>query len=430
MSTSLLPSSLATIKMTGLTTRQAPVDRPLRPGCFSPIPTFFLNDGAQDLGALTIFPQSPSAAAALQSRASHHNFVVQKRSAKPLTPHYFFFLADIPTFQRHVLSLANSGMGILIAGSMGEAHHLEPEERVALVKAARQILDDNGFETEPIVCGTGVGSARQTIAITKQAAEAGADYAIVITSGYFAGLLDYPAIKAFFLEVAEASPIPIMIYNYPGASGGIDLDSDIIESIARESNNICGVKLTCGNVGKLVRICAGTAVPSFAKDYPRKNKDAPFLVLGGFADFILPSSFSRAHGAIVGVGNVAPYALVRLTHLSFEAVTNPEVLPEAQRLQDIIARGDRTISLYGIAGTKFLLEKIHGYGGAPRRPLQRLTQAREEQLWAHENVHALLELEKSCEQLASKTRPTATGGIPTPPQSVAGEFPADVSVSA
>jgi len=242
--------------------------------------------------------------------------------------------------------------------------------------------------------------------------------------------LDYPAIKAFFLEVAEASPIPIMIYNYPGASGGIDLDSDIIESIARESNNICGVKLTCGNVGKLVRVCAGTSVPSFAKDYPRKNKDAPFLVLGGFADFILPSSFSRGNGAIVGVGNVAPYALVRLTQLSFEAVTNPSVLPEAQRLQDIIARGDRTTSLYGIAGAKFILEKVHGYGGAPRRPVQRLTQAREEQLWAHENVKALLELEKSCEQLASKSRPVVKSGIPTPPQSVAGEFPVDVSVSA
>lgn len=104
-------------------------------------------------------------------------------------------------------------MGILIAGSMGEAHHLDPEERVALIKAARQVLDDNDLETHPIICGTGVGSARQTIAITKLSAEAGADYAIVITSGYFAGLLDYPAIKAFFLEVAEASPIPVMIYN-------------------------------------------------------------------------------------------------------------------------------------------------------------------------------------------------------------------------
>lgn len=149
---------------------------------------------------------------------------------------------------------------------MGEAHHLEPEERVTLIKTARQVLDSNGLTTVPIICGTGVGSARQTIALTKEAAEAGADYSIVITSGYFAGALDPPAIKAYFLEVAEASPIPVMIYNckyllvnllpwlsaelieialaVPGTAGGPDLDSDLIESIARESSNICGVKLT------------------------------------------------------------------------------------------------------------------------------------------------------------------------------------------
>ncbi|KAG9012075.1 hypothetical protein FRB94_011771 [Tulasnella sp. JGI-2019a] len=371
--------------MTGLNNglSNAHVSRPLRAGVFAPIPTFFLG-GSQDL--------------------------------------------DISTFQSHVLYLAKTGMGILLCGSMGEAHHLEPEERVTLIKAARQVLDNNGLTTVPIICGTGTGTTRQTIALTKEAAEAGADYSIVITSGYFAGALDYPAIKAFFLEVAEASPIPVMIYNYPGAAGGIDMDSDLIESIARESNNICGVKLTCGNVGKLVRIAAGTSVPSFAKNYPRKNPDAPFLVLGGFADFILPSSFSRAHGAIVGLGNVAPNALVRLTQLSFEAVTDLSVLPEAQRLQDVIARGDRTIALYGIAGTKFLLEKIHGYGGAPRRPLQRLTKDREEQLWAHENVQALLELERSCELLSAKN--ATVNGIPTPPQSVAGEWPTEVPVSA
>jgi len=325
--------------------------RPLTPGIYAPIPTFFL-EGSEDL--------------------------------------------DIPTFQRHVLYLAKTGMGILLCGSMGEAHHLEPDERVQLIKAARQVLDEAHLNV-PIIVGTGAGSTRQTIALTRQAAEAGADYSIVIPSGYFAGALDYPSLKTFFVTVAEASPIPVIIYNYPGATGGLDLDSDLIESIAKASSNICGVKLTCGNVGKLVRIAATTALPSFDKQHPRKNKDAPFLVLGGYADFILPSAFARAHGAISGLGNVAPRSLVRLTELSFAAVSDVSLLPEAQRLQDIIARGDRTIALAGISGTKFLLEKTRGYGGAPRQPLQRLPKEREDALWAHENVQALLELEKSLE---------------------------------
>ncbi|KAG8904502.1 hypothetical protein FRB99_001635 [Tulasnella sp. 403] len=331
------------------------VSRPLTPGVYAPVPTFFV-DGTEDI--------------------------------------------DIATFKRHVSYLAKAGMGLVLCGSMGEAHHLEPSERVQLIRAARQVLDSAGLTKVPIIAGTGAGSTRKTIELTRQAAEAGADCAIVIASGYYAGALDYPALKTFFVEVSEASPIPVMIYNYPGAAGGLDLDSDLIEAIAKESSNICGVKLTCGNVGKLVRIATTTAVPAFDKLYPRKNKDAPFLVLGGFADFILPSAFSRAHGAIVGLANVAPRSLARLAELSFGAVTNPALLPEAQRLQDIIARGDRTIALVGISGTKFLLEKVHGYGGAPRRPLQRLTKEREDALWAHENVQALLELERSLEQEA------------------------------
>jgi 4-hydroxy-2-oxoglutarate aldolase len=66
------------------------------------------------------------------------------------------------------------------------------------------------------------------------------------------------------------------------------------------------VKLTCGNVGKLTRIADAVSSPSFAKAYPRQNKDAPFLVLGGYADFVVPSVFANAHGAITGLGNVAP----------------------------------------------------------------------------------------------------------------------------
>ena len=84
--------------------------------------------------------------------------------------------------------------------------------------------------------------------------------------------------------------------------------------------------------------------------------------------------------------------------MSFECVSNPSLLPEAQRIQDIVARADRTIALAGIAGTKFLLEKSRGYGGAPRKPLQRLTKEKEEALWAHENVKAILELERSLER--------------------------------
>ncbi|ELU44761.1 dihydrodipicolinate synthetase [Rhizoctonia solani AG-1 IA] len=331
--------------------------------------------------------------------------------AKISRPIPTFFLEDteeldVPTFKKHIIYLARAGMGILVSGSMGEAHHLTPEERVILIHAAREALDSIGHTTTPVIAGTGIGSTKGTIELTRQAAEAGADYSIVIASGYYAGALNNEALTRFFLEVAAASPIPVIVYNYPGASGGIDLDSDTIEKIAAEGSNICGVKLTyvnCGNVGKLTRIAATTAVPSFEKAHPRKNKDAPFLVLGGFADFIVPSAFARAHGAISGLGNFAPVC-DRLN----SPVANPSVLPEAQLLQDIVARADRTIAVTGIAGTKDLLERAFGYGGAPRLPLVRANKEAGAKLWDHPHVVAIREKEAELAALASKTSSKAS----------------------
>ncbi|CAK5276165.1 unnamed protein product [Mycena citricolor] len=328
------------------------VTRPLSAGIFAPIPSFFLPD-SEDL--------------------------------------------DVPTFKTHVVRIASAGVGPLIAGSMGEAIHLSHSERVVLIRAAREALDAAGLTTVPLIVGTGAASTRETIQLTKEAAAAGADYSIVIASGYFAGAWgnNPAALKAFFAEVAEASPIPVMIYNYPGASGGIDLDSDLIVELARDCPNICGVKLTCGNVGKLTRIASAVSGASdFSSKYPRKTATAPFLVLGGFIDFLTPSAFASAHGAITGLGNVAPHAIKKLFDLSEKATTDLSVLPEALRLQGIIARADYTIAKASIAGTKFLLQKLHGYGGTTRKPLPPFSEAAGKALWNHPDTQAVVALER------------------------------------
>ncbi|KAF8651426.1 hypothetical protein AX16_004728 [Volvariella volvacea WC 439] len=325
--------------------------RPLKPGIYAPIPTFFLPD-TEDL--------------------------------------------DIPSFEAHVVRVAKAGVGPLIAGSMGEAIHLSHVERIKLIHAARKALDGVGLHHVPLVVGTGAGSTRETIELSREAALAGADYAIVIVSGYFAGALagNKEALKAFWVEVSEKSPIPVLIYNYPGASGGIDLDSDLITELAEECPNTCGVKLTCGNVGKLTRIADVVSNPKFVSAYPRKNTNAPFLVLGGFTDFLVPSAYANAHGAITGLANVAPYSIVKTFELAEASKYNPKALVEAQRLQGIIARADFTIAKASISGTKFLLEKLYGYGGNPRRPLPPISPAASQALWDHPHTQELIALEK------------------------------------
>ncbi|KAF9454561.1 dihydrodipicolinate synthetase [Macrolepiota fuliginosa MF-IS2] len=341
---------MATNGVNGINGHQSVV-RPLKPGVFAPIPTFFLPD-TEDL--------------------------------------------DIPSFESHVALVAQAGVGPVVTGSMGEAIHLSPAERATLVQTARRVLDDIGLTNVPVIAGTGAGSTRETLELTKQAAAAGADYGLVIASGYFAGALagNREALKAYWVEISKKSPIPVMIYNYPGASGGIDLDSDMITDLARECPNICGVKLTCGNVGKLTRIADEVSQASFTANHPRQNASAPFLVLGGFIDFLTPSHFANAHGAITGLANVAPRSIAKLFQLSEAARGDLSLLPEAQRVQGIVARADFTIAKASIAGTKYLLERLHGYGGLPRKPLPPISATAATALWEHPHTQDLVKLER------------------------------------
>lgn len=84
-----------------------------------------------------------------------------------------------------------------------------------MIRTARQALDAAGLQQMPIIAGTGGGSTRETILLCTEAAQAGADYALVITPGYFAGVLanNKPALKAYYKQVAAQSPIPILLYN-------------------------------------------------------------------------------------------------------------------------------------------------------------------------------------------------------------------------
>lgn len=139
---------------------------------------------------------------------------------------------DLDAFKAHVVRVASAGVGPLLAGSMGEAHHISHDERVILIKAARAALDEAGLTDVPLIAGTGAGSTRETVFLCKQAAEAGADAAIVIASGYYAGVLanSRSALKAFWTEVAEKSPLPVIIYNctsLPSSSTPIYASSDV-----------------------------------------------------------------------------------------------------------------------------------------------------------------------------------------------------------
>ncbi|KAJ7497625.1 dihydrodipicolinate synthase [Mycena latifolia] len=276
---------------------------------------------------------------------------------------------DYEALQAQVVRLTRARMGIVLLGTNGEASHLSDAERAAVIRAARQALDAAGFAHTPILAGTGTGSAKETIRLCHEARDAGADYAIVIPPGYFAFAVgrDVAALKKFFYQVLDASPLPVMIYNFPGAASGIDLDSDALIELS-EHQNCFGAKLTCASIGKGHRLAAHTQSAAYKSRHAR-----PFLVMPGFSDILLPALISRAAGCITGTGNIIPKTIVALydAATAFLAAGGPAELARAQELQDLVAEADWAVVKAGIGGTKLAMDLYvqPGLGGVPRTPL-------------------------------------------------------------
>ncbi|KAK3177204.1 hypothetical protein OEA41_008533 [Lepraria neglecta] len=271
---------------------------------------------------------------------------------------------DLITVGKHAVRLAKAGVaGIATQGSNGEAVHLSHQERKQVTRTTRMALDDAGFHSLPIIVGCGSQSTRETIELCQEAFASGGDYALVLPPSYYKPMHKSDTIIEFFQDVADMSPVPILIYNYPAAVSGIDLCSDTISELAKHPN-IIGCKLTCGNTGKLARIAAATnaATPT--------DPGSGFMCMGGSADFTLQTLIVGGSGVICGIGNVAPKACAKV--IDFYATGK---MAEVKKLQAIVARGDWAAISSGIVGTKSALETYFGYGGVARRPLPRATKA-------------------------------------------------------
>ncbi|GAB0133807.1 hypothetical protein EsDP_00002201 [Epichloe bromicola] len=273
---------------------------------------------------------------------------------------------DIPTIKKHAKRLIRDGLvGLVTMGSNGEAVHCTREEKLAVTKATREALDEAGFTSTPIILGATEGSVRGTVELSKLGADAGADYALLLPPSYYrAPQIDQESIVDYFTAVANASPLPVIVYNYPGAVSGIDLDSDVLIRLGHHPY-IVGTKFTCGNTGKLTRVSLGTD----AKTPSREGSG--YMAFGGMCDFTLQTLASGGSGIIAGGANVMPKMCVRVWNLYAEGKRD-----EAEALQKILSRGDWPLTKYGIAGTKHAIQMYHGYGGYPRRPLERLDNAR------------------------------------------------------
>ena len=235
--------------------------------------------------------------------------------------------------------------GYVVLGSTGEFPLLTEAERDRLLVAAREAIT----RTKAFIAGTGAESTQITISRTKRAAEIGADVAIVITPNYYKRSLTQPAQIRHYLAVAEASPIPILLYNFP-QNTGINLEAETVAQIA-EHPNVCGIKDSSGNIPQ-----AGQIIHQTPKS---------FHVLVGAAAALLPSLAIGSSGGILALANIAAreycevYALARRGRWD-------EALEIVYRLMVV----DRAVhGRYGIGGLKAALDLQGFYGGPCRAPL-------------------------------------------------------------
>jgi L-threo-3-deoxy-hexylosonate aldolase len=291
---------------------------------------------------------------------------------------------DEAVIARHAVRMAEAGVsGIVTNGSNGEAVYLTSEERAIVTNVTRRALNRAGFSHIPVIVGVSDQSVTGTLNFCQDALNAGGDAALVMVPSFFKWAMNQAAIERYFIEAADKSPLPLVIYNYPGAVAGIDLDSDTLIRLSKHSN-IVGTKFTCGNVGKLGRVARATNTVS--EVFPFDTSTEGYFAFAGIADFISPSIEVGSSGAIVGTANVFPRACVNVYRLAIEGRRE-----EAMRAQQDLAIADWELTKRAIPGFKAILEKWMGYGGIPRSPMAALSSREKQALY--DDVQVMMEFE-------------------------------------
>lgn len=289
---------------------------------------------------------------------------------------------DVSACRKHVVRLCEAGLvGIIVMGSNGEAVHLSTKEKILVTRETRAALDEAGFSHIPVIVGASENSIRGTVELCKTLHEAGAEYTLLVPPSYYRTAIDEAAIYEYFTAVADGSPLPVIIYNYPGAVAGIDIDSDLLIRLAKHPN-IVGTKFTCGNTGKLTRVALATNAVT------AQGEGSGYMAFGGMADFTAQTAASGGSGIIAGGANVLPKTCVKVWNLWAEGKYD-----ESLALQKILSKGDWVLTKTAIPGTKSGIESYYGYGGYPRRPLTRLSDAKV--AFVKEGIREVMDIEKS-----------------------------------
>src|SRR6202050_4741749 len=305
--------------------------------------------------------------------------------------------------------------GIVWLGSTGEAILLSDQERRDVLKIAREAAAPNKI----LIAGTGAESAIETLRLTEYAAELGYDVAMVRTPHYYKKQMQAANILAFYRTVADRSPLPVIIYNFPQATG-YDIAAELVIELA-DHENVIGIKESSGDVEKVRKMVEGTrhiqrsvtVTETFEAVTPRmlaaassgssdggelvqvgglagaslvkpssaavtvvgkmktRQKEVGFQIMVGAANKLHPSLDAGAVGAILAFACVAPTSCYEI----YAAWKEGDAELARLKQERIAKAAQRVGSDLGVPGIKHGMDFNGYYGGPSRLPLLPLTAA-------------------------------------------------------
>jgi 4-hydroxy-2-oxoglutarate aldolase len=306
--------------------------------------------------------------------------------------------------------------GVVVLGSTGEAILLSDQERRDVLKSAREAAAPH----KVLIAGTGIESAIETLRLTEYAAELGYDIAMVRTPHYYKKQMTAASILAFYRTVADRSPLPVIIYNFPQATG-YDIPAELVIELA-EHPNLIGIKESSGDVEKVRKMVDGTrhvqrsvtVTETFEAVTPRmlaaeaagstgdggelvqvgmlagsgsslgkpssaavtvvgkmktRQKETGFQVLVGAAQRLHPSLDVGAVGAILAFACLAPTSCYEI----YAAWKEGDAELARLKQERIAVAAQRVVGDLGIPGVKYGMDFNGYFGGPARLPLLPLT---------------------------------------------------------
>jgi 4-hydroxy-2-oxoglutarate aldolase len=257
--------------------------------------------------------------------------------------------------------------GIVVLGSNGEAAQLDDNEADHAITLVREVVPRD----RPLLVGTGRESTRATIAASRRAAALGADAVMARTPSFYKPQMTSDAFIRHYSEVADASPVPVLLYNVTVYTG-VNLLPDAVEALSQHPN-IAGIKESGNDMLQI-------------GDYLTRTTDG-FTVLAGAAPTLFSAAALGVHGAVLALAGIVPERCVQL----FEHVRAGEI-EQARALQRTLLPLARSIGpVHGVPGLKAALDLMGMAGGVPRPPLRPVAPAVVDTLRAQLSALGLLE---------------------------------------